>query len=138
MGRELTTEQASAMAKAGGGRPRGAISKPKRIMKELAEAIICNLKVQNNLIAQAEKGLLHPRLMVELFHYYGGRPVHKVQVEQVVDAEAQDRRRQLQMMPKAERLQLAELIMRANRVALPAVERAKPVKVIRAKAELVK
>src|SRR3972149_3744362 len=65
-----------AKAKSGNpkGRPRGALTKSKVLLKELAQAIVGDLQVQNRLFRQARDGSIHPAVLVALFHYAAGKP----------------------------------------------------------------
>ncbi len=49
-------------------------------MRELAEMIVTQPEVQAKLFEQARAGRLPPRLMLELFHYHGGRPPERVEI----------------------------------------------------------
>ena len=62
------------------GRPRGALSKSKVLLRELAQAIVGDLQVQNRLFQQARDGSIHPALLVALFHYAAGKPPARVEV----------------------------------------------------------
>jgi len=48
-------------------------------MRELAEMIVTHPEVQAKLFEQALAGRLNPRLMLELFHYHGGKPPERVE-----------------------------------------------------------
>ncbi len=62
------------------GRPRGALSKSKVLLRELAQAIVGDLQVQNRLFQQARDGRIHPAVLVALFHYAAGKPPARVEV----------------------------------------------------------
>ena len=62
------------------GRPKGALIKSKVLLKELAQAIVGDLQVQNRLFQQARDGSIHPAVLVALFHYAAGKPPARVEV----------------------------------------------------------
>ncbi len=49
-------------------------------MRELAEMIVTDPEVQAKLFEQARAGRLQPRLLLELFRYYGGTPPERVEI----------------------------------------------------------
>jgi hypothetical protein len=75
----FTKENAVAIGKTGG-RPKGALSRSKVLMRDLAEAVVTDLGVQNRIMADARAGTLHPGVLVAFFHYYAGRPPVKLEV----------------------------------------------------------
>ncbi len=100
------------------GRPRGALSKSKVLLKELAQAIVGDLQVQNRLFQQARAGSIHPAVLVALFHYAAGKPPARVEVTTPSPGRAELVAR-LRLLPKADRLALAEMSRKLERLELP-------------------
>ncbi len=90
------------------GPKRGATTTRVRLMREFAEMIVTHPEVQAKLFEQALAGRLNPRLMLELFHYHGGKPP-----ERVVDPTPDTRRARhvdvVRRLSKEDRALLAEL-----------------------------
>ena len=58
-----------------GGRPKRRLSLAKKwSLREFADMILNDPVVQHRILKQARAGTLPPRVLAELFHYYGGRP----------------------------------------------------------------
>lgn len=90
------------------GRPRGALSKSKVLLKELAQAIVGDLQVQNRLFQQARDGSIHPAVLVALFHYAAGKPPARVEV--TTPSPGRDELvAQMRRLSKQDRLVYAEL-----------------------------
>jgi hypothetical protein len=100
------------------GRPRGALSKSKVLLKELAQAIVGDLQVQNRLFQQARDGSIHPAVLVALFHYAAGKPPARVEVAPT-PTRTDELVARLRLLPKADRLALAEMNRKLARLELP-------------------
>jgi hypothetical protein len=58
-----------------GGRPRRRLSPSKKwSLREFAGIVVMDAAVQQRILQQARAGTLPPRVLIELFHYYGGPP----------------------------------------------------------------
>ena len=113
------------------GRPRGALSKSKVLLKELAQAIVGDLQVQNRLFRQARDGSIPPAVLVALFHYAAGKPPVKVEVAPQV-SKSDELVARLSLLPKEDRLALAEINRKLRALALqpPGTESARGGRVV--------
>ena len=98
------------------GRPRGALSKSKVLLKELAQAIVGDLQVQNRLFQQARDGRIHPAVLVALFHYAAGKPPARVEVAPA-PTRADELTEAFRRLPKADRLAMAEISRKVRALA---------------------
>jgi hypothetical protein len=96
------------------GRPPGSENKVRKTMRELAERILLNPKVQDRLEKLAEQGKLSPRFMIELGHYLSGDPPKTIHVEKVQSDP--ERRAALKLMPEEKRYLLADLLLEWERL----------------------
>ncbi len=106
----VTKENAREFGKPGC-RPRGRLRTLKWSVREFAGMILTDPVVQQRILKQARAGTLPPRVLVELLHYYGGRPPSKPELpppDPTLAAEEADR------LNKEERRQLATLLGRLN------------------------
>ncbi len=99
------------------GRPPGSENKVRKTMRELAERILLNPKVQDRLEKLAEQGKLSPRFMMELGHYLSGAPPKTIRVDKVQsDPEDPERKAALKLMPAEKRYLLADLLLEWERL----------------------
>jgi len=105
-----TNENAREFGKPGG-RPRGRRSKSKLSLREFAGMVVMDSMVLQRILKQARAGTLHPRVLVELFHYYGGRPPSKPEPPPP-DPTRAERRARIDRLSKKERLQYADLLLK--------------------------
>src|SRR6266853_6714609 len=93
-----------------GGRPKRRLSLAKKwSLREFADMILNDPVVQQRILKQARAGTLPPRVLAELFHYYGGRPPSKPELpppDPTLAAEEAERRARLLRLNKEERQQL--------------------------------
>jgi len=105
----FTKENAAANGKKGG-KMRGPITTAKRLMKELAEAVVTDPDVQNRLVLQAREGTIAPGVLITLFHYYGGKPPTKIEVAPPRSDSADAMRRRLAALTPEERSAYADIL----------------------------
>src|SRR6266851_7514565 len=112
----VTKENAREFGKPGC-RPRGRLRTLKWSVREFAGMILTDPVVPEPILKQARAGTLPPRDLVELLHYYGGRPPSKPELpppDPTLTAEEAERRARLLRLNKEERQQLATLLGRLN------------------------
>ena len=105
---QWTPEQAREMGKKGG-RPKGSITQAYRTVYELAQRILTDPDVQDQMLQQARAGTLHPSTMRDLMYIYGGRPAYKMDVPRVADPHDEDSKRErLRRMDPDKRRQMLD------------------------------
>jgi len=105
---QWTPEQAREMGKKGG-RPKGSITQAYRTVYELAQRILTDPDVQDQMLQQARAGTLHPSTMRDLMYIYGGRPAYKMDVPRVADPHDEDgKRERLRRMDPDKRRQMLD------------------------------
>ena len=109
-----------------GGRPKGSITQAYRTVYELAQRILTDPDVQDQMLQQARAGTLHPSTMRDLMYIYGGRPAYKMDVPRVSDPDDEAQRAAIKAMPKEKRRLMMDLIREANVLAEQAKQRALP------------
>jgi hypothetical protein len=107
-----------------GDRPKGRRSTSKKWSpREFAGIVVKDPIVQQRILKQARAGTLPPRVLIELFHYYGGPPPSEPELPSPdpsrATAEAEHRARVLRLS-KEERLQLGTLLGKVWRDPAPA------------------
>jgi hypothetical protein len=99
-----------------GGRSKRRLSPAKKwSLREFADMILNDSVVQQRIQKQARAGTLPPRVLAELFHYYGGRPPSKPVLpppDPTRAAEEAKARTQLLRLSKEERRQYTDLLRR--------------------------
>jgi len=107
-----------------GGRPKRRLSLAKKwSLREFADMILNDSVVQQRILKQARAGTLPPRVLAELFHYYGGRPPSKPVLpppDPTDAAEEAERRARFLRLSREERRQYLDLIRRMNEDPAPA------------------
>lgn len=107
-----------------GGHPRRRLSPAKKwSLREFADLILTDAVVQQRILKQARAGTLPPRVLAELFHYYGGRPPAKPvppPPDPTRAAEEAAIRAGLLRLSKEERRQYTDLLRRMNEHPAPA------------------
>lgn len=88
-------------------------------LREFAALIVTNPKLQRRLLDQARAGTLPPRLMIELFHYYGGKPPDRVEIPKPPPNRAEVKAQLARLSPE-ERHQYADLLIKMEQPAQPA------------------
>ena len=101
-----------------GGRPKRRLSTSKKwSLREFADMILNDSVVQQRILKQARAGTLPPRVLAELFHYYGGRPPSKPVLpppDPKDAAEEAEARARLLRLTKEERRQYLDLLRRMD------------------------
>ncbi len=107
-----------------GGRPKRRLSLAKKwSLREFADMILNDSVVRQRILKQARAGTLPPRVLAELFHYYGGRPPSKPVLpppDPSRAAEEDERRARFLRLSREERRQYLDLIRRMNEDPAPA------------------
>jgi hypothetical protein len=107
-----------------GDRPKGRRSTSKKWSpREFAGMVVKDPIVQQRILKQAQAGTLPPRVLIELFHYYGGPPPSEPELpspDPTSAAADAERRAQIARLSKEERLQLATLLEKLERAPAPA------------------
>jgi hypothetical protein len=107
-----------------GGRPKRRLSLAKKwSLREFADMILNDSVVQQRILKQARAGTLPPRVLAELFHYYGGRPPSKPVLpppDPSRAAEEADRRARFLRLSREERRQYVALTKRMLEDPAPA------------------
>jgi hypothetical protein len=107
-----------------GVRPRRRLSPAKkRSLREFAGMVVMDTAVQQRILKQARAGTLPPRVLIELFHYYGGPPPSKPQVappDPTRAAAEAERVAQFRRLTREELDQYRKLLMRLNGAPAPA------------------
>ena len=105
-------------------RPKGRLSTSKKWSpREFAGMVVMDPIVQQRILKQAQAGTLPPRVLVELFHYYGGPPSSEPELlspDPSCAAAKAERRARVLRLSKKERLQLATLLEKLERNPAPA------------------
>jgi hypothetical protein len=107
-----------------GGRPKRRLSLAKKwSLREFADMILNDSVVQQRILKQARAGTLPPRVLAELFHYYGGRPPSKPVLpppDPTRAEEERERRARFLQLSREERRQYLNLLRRLRGDPAPA------------------
>ncbi len=102
-----------------GSRKPGSRNRADLRLRDLGTAILTNPKVQQRLLDQARTGKLPPRLMIEFFRYYGGKPPDRVAIPKPPPTRAEEKAK-FDRLTTEERYQLADLLIKMEQPEQPA------------------
>ena len=80
-------------------------------LREFAGMVVMDPRVHERILKQARAGTLSPRLVIELFHYHGGKPPDRVEITKPRRDDA-ERAARLGRLSEEEREKYADLLIK--------------------------